>query len=313
MSRRRRRSVVSAALRHQALLRIGALARRDARRARRVRRARRPRAVGPRVLRRARELAAAAGRSAGVKIACDVTGLVLAGGKGRRMGGVDKGLVLLDGRRWSRTCIERLAPQVGALVDQRQPERRALRRVRLSGRRRRGRRLRGPARRTARGDDRGDHAVRRHRAVRFAVPAARPRRAARGATRRAKRAARGRAYVRAAASGVRAGRPRRAAAPRQRSSKAAGARSTRGTRRLRVVAVHVRRRGRAFRNINTAGDELRPRPPETVTAPRGPRARARQQLPARSAVRRGVRRALPQLRADRPLDPRAAVARLRRS
>ena len=46
----------------------------------------------------------------------DVTGVVLAGGQGRRMGSVDKGLVALDGRALVAHVIERLAPQVGALV-----------------------------------------------------------------------------------------------------------------------------------------------------------------------------------------------------
>ena len=46
----------------------------------------------------------------------DVTGVVLAGGMGRRMGGVDKGLVLLDGEPMVAHVLERLAPQVGALV-----------------------------------------------------------------------------------------------------------------------------------------------------------------------------------------------------
>jgi molybdopterin-guanine dinucleotide biosynthesis protein A len=45
----------------------------------------------------------------------DITGVVLAGGQGRRMGGVDKGLVELDGRPLVAHVIERLAPQVGAL------------------------------------------------------------------------------------------------------------------------------------------------------------------------------------------------------
>ncbi len=46
----------------------------------------------------------------------DVTGLVLAGGQGRRMGGVDKGLVLLDGRPLVAHVLERLAPQVGDVL-----------------------------------------------------------------------------------------------------------------------------------------------------------------------------------------------------
>jgi len=45
-----------------------------------------------------------------------VTGVVLAGGQGRRMGGVDKGLVELDGRPLVAWVLERLAPQVGTLL-----------------------------------------------------------------------------------------------------------------------------------------------------------------------------------------------------
>jgi len=46
----------------------------------------------------------------------EITGIVLAGGQGRRMGGVDKGLVELEGRPMVQHVIDRLAPQVGALV-----------------------------------------------------------------------------------------------------------------------------------------------------------------------------------------------------
>lgn len=45
-----------------------------------------------------------------------ITGIVLAGGLGRRMGGVDKGLQLLDGRPLVARVIERLAPQVDTLI-----------------------------------------------------------------------------------------------------------------------------------------------------------------------------------------------------
>ena len=45
-----------------------------------------------------------------------ITGIVLAGGQGRRMGGVDKGLQPLRGRPLAAHAIERLAPQVDALV-----------------------------------------------------------------------------------------------------------------------------------------------------------------------------------------------------
>jgi molybdopterin-guanine dinucleotide biosynthesis protein A len=46
----------------------------------------------------------------------NVTGVVLAGGQGRRMGGVDKGLQLLSGRPMIEHVIERLAPQVDEIV-----------------------------------------------------------------------------------------------------------------------------------------------------------------------------------------------------
>jgi molybdopterin-guanine dinucleotide biosynthesis protein A len=45
-----------------------------------------------------------------------VTGLLLAGGMGRRMGGADKGLVVLDGRPMAAWVLDRLRPQVGTLL-----------------------------------------------------------------------------------------------------------------------------------------------------------------------------------------------------
>ncbi|HVP08813.1 MAG TPA: molybdenum cofactor guanylyltransferase MobA [Burkholderiales bacterium] len=45
-----------------------------------------------------------------------VTGIVLAGGQGRRMGGVDKGLQLLHGKPMVAAVIGRLAPQVDELI-----------------------------------------------------------------------------------------------------------------------------------------------------------------------------------------------------
>lgn len=45
-----------------------------------------------------------------------ITGAVLAGGRGSRMGGVDKGLQLLGGRPLVQHALERLAPQVDALM-----------------------------------------------------------------------------------------------------------------------------------------------------------------------------------------------------
>jgi molybdopterin-guanine dinucleotide biosynthesis protein A len=45
-----------------------------------------------------------------------VTGLILAGGQGRRMGGVDKGLQVLRGKPMVAWVLERLAPQVDELI-----------------------------------------------------------------------------------------------------------------------------------------------------------------------------------------------------
>ena len=46
----------------------------------------------------------------------NVTGLILAGGQGRRMGGVDKGLAPFRGKRLIDHVYERLAPQVGGVI-----------------------------------------------------------------------------------------------------------------------------------------------------------------------------------------------------
>ncbi|MFP6558473.1 molybdenum cofactor guanylyltransferase MobA [Paraburkholderia sp. B3] len=48
--------------------------------------------------------------------AAAITGLVLAGGRGQRMGGADKGLQVLHGRPLAAHVLARLAPQVGALA-----------------------------------------------------------------------------------------------------------------------------------------------------------------------------------------------------
>lgn len=45
-----------------------------------------------------------------------ISAVILAGGLGRRMGGVDKGLQLLDGKPLVQWVIERLAPQVDELL-----------------------------------------------------------------------------------------------------------------------------------------------------------------------------------------------------
>jgi molybdenum cofactor guanylyltransferase len=46
----------------------------------------------------------------------DITGLVLAGGRGSRMGGLDKGLQPYRGQPLVAHALQRLAPQVGALM-----------------------------------------------------------------------------------------------------------------------------------------------------------------------------------------------------
>lgn len=48
--------------------------------------------------------------------AAPITGLILAGGQGSRMGGRDKGLVAYRGRALVDLAIERLAPQTGELL-----------------------------------------------------------------------------------------------------------------------------------------------------------------------------------------------------
>jgi molybdenum cofactor guanylyltransferase len=51
-----------------------------------------------------------------VKPANGVTGLILAGGAGRRMGGADKGLMPFQGRPLVTQIVARLAPQVSGLL-----------------------------------------------------------------------------------------------------------------------------------------------------------------------------------------------------
>jgi molybdopterin-guanine dinucleotide biosynthesis protein A len=55
-------------------------------------------------------------RPEGVRAAEAVTGIVLAGGLGRRMGSVDKGLQPLQGRPMVAHVLDRLRPQVDALI-----------------------------------------------------------------------------------------------------------------------------------------------------------------------------------------------------
>lgn len=46
----------------------------------------------------------------------DISGVILAGGRGSRIGGEDKGLIDLDGRPMIAHVIERFAPQVASLL-----------------------------------------------------------------------------------------------------------------------------------------------------------------------------------------------------
>ena len=46
----------------------------------------------------------------------DVTGIVLAGGQGKRMGGIDKGLQLFQGKPMIAHVLERLAKQAGTIL-----------------------------------------------------------------------------------------------------------------------------------------------------------------------------------------------------
>ncbi|MBK9953673.1 MAG: molybdenum cofactor guanylyltransferase [Rhodocyclaceae bacterium] len=82
-----------------------------------------------------------------------ITGLVLAGGLGRRMGGVDKGLQLLNGRPLIAHVVERLAPQVDTLLVNANRNLDAYAGPRLPGGRRPHRRFRRPAGRYPRGTD----------------------------------------------------------------------------------------------------------------------------------------------------------------
>ena len=59
---------------------------------------------------------ASAALSPSAIVVADITGIVLCGGRGRRMGTVDKGLVELNGKPLVAHVIERLAPQVGTLI-----------------------------------------------------------------------------------------------------------------------------------------------------------------------------------------------------
>ena len=93
-----------------------------------------------------------------------ITGVILAGGLGRRMGGVDKGLQQLNGKPMVQWAIERFAPQVDELLINANQN---AERYGAYG-------YPVPARRFARRFKSCHASAGRHRPVRLALPAARP-------------------------------------------------------------------------------------------------------------------------------------------
>ena len=185
----------------------------------------------------------------------DVTGIVLAGGQGRRMGGVDKGLVELGGEPMVAHVLARLAPQVGDVLinaNQNLERYRAFGHPVVADARRR---LRRAARRPARRAD----AARRARSS-SPCPAIRRscrRISSRACRRRSTRTTRSSPSRRPSTSRIRCSRWCAATCCRTspRFSTAADARSTRGTRRSPSSRSRFDDEADAFRNINTA-DEL---------------------------------------------------------
>ena len=224
---------------------------------------------------------------------------------GRRMGGVDKGLVELDGQPMVAHVLARLAPQVGALLinANQNAERYAAFGYPVVADAVGG--FAGPLAGLHAGMTRRDDALRRHRAVRFAVPAAGSRRAP---GRRARRATtRNSPSRRRSTSRIRCSRSCAATCCRtwRRSSKAADARSTRGTPRCASstcrsttrtprFATSTRptnlpprqRRRRALKPRQRRMHRNRSQPHSAARAPR------RRLVPPRTAARRrGVSRA----------------------
>ena len=172
------------------------------------------------------------------------------------MGGVDKGLVELDGRPMVAHVLSRLAPQVGeVLVNANQNLDRLSAPLGYPSFPTTSAGFAGPLAGLHAGLSRATPRLRRHGALRLAVPACRSRRTPRRCAPARRRATRGGEDLRPAASGVRPGAARRIARISPRSSKAADARSTPGMRRSRWWRCSFDDEADAFRNINTA-DEL---------------------------------------------------------
>jgi hypothetical protein len=172
----------------------------------------------------------------------DVTGIVLAGGLGRRMGGVDKGLVELNGRPMVAHVLSRLAPQVGdVLINANQNAERygalGIRWCRMPS-------AASPGRSPACTRDDGARAARSSSpSLRLAVRAAGSRGAARRRRSSAKARTRGREDVRPAASGVRA-RAARTSCPNLASFLEGGGRKIDAWYAALATWSELRRRGR---------------------------------------------------------------------
>ena len=175
---------------------------------------------------------------------------------GRRRQGAAAAARQADGAH----VLERLAPQVDEILINANQNLDALRGVRPPRGARRDRRLRRPARRLARGPRRPPTHARGDRAVRFAVPAGRSRRAPAAAPRAQRTSSRSREDRRPAAPGVLRWCAATCSAPRCVPRSAAGARSTPGTRRSRSSKCAFDDEADAFRNINTRGRSCRRKP-----------------------------------------------------
>ena len=230
---------------------------------------------------------------------------------GRRMGGVDKGLVLLDGRPMVAHVIERLAPQVGALVINANQN---LDRYAAFGYPGRAATTSaaspGPLAGLHAGMSRGDA-----RRTSSTAPCDSPflpldlvARLAAGLERASARSSRSRTRSR---SRIRCSRwSSRDVLPHLTAFLDGGGRKIDAWyATLRVAAVPFDDEDRVPQHQHARRARRGRQRPRDYAAARRPRARPRQQFPADPAARRGVRRAVPQLRADRPLDAGAAVAR----
>ena len=237
----------------QALLRVGAAgpARRTSRSRRSTSRST-ARPTGTRVLRRARELASIAGRDRAVTIPrADVTGIVLAGGRAGGWAASTRGWSSSTAGRWSRTCSSgsRRRSARSSINANQNVERYAAFGYPVVADAVGG--FAGPLAGLHAGMTRARDAVRRDRAVRFAVPAADL--VARLAAALARERARSSPSRRRSTSRIRCSRSCDATCCRisPRSSTRGGRKIDAWYAALRVVEVQFDDEADAFRNINT--------------------------------------------------------------